>query len=174
MSMKPEGNEYPAYYAGYVQLVLGDSILTILEEQIQATVALLEGLTEEQAQYRYAEGKWSIKEVVGHMADTERVMSYRALRISRGDQTPLPGFDQDSFTAAAVFDRHTFKELLEDFAIVRKATLSLLNMVNEASWLNKGIMSDKEVTVRALGYIIAGHELHHIHVLQNAYLRGAL
>jgi len=165
----PDASEYAPYYGQYISLVKGD-VLRALEDQIPATSALLERLSDQQADYCYAPGKWSIKEVLGHLADTERIMSYRALRMARGDQKPLAGFEQDDYVRAAGFGHRTLAGLLEEFNAVRRATLALFQNLEPEAWTRRGIANEKEVTVRALAYIIAGHELHHRKILQEKYL----
>lgn len=169
----PEASEYAPYYGQYISLVKGDDVLRALEEQIPVTSALLERLTDQQADYRYASGKWSIKEVLGHLADTERIMSYRALRMARGDQKPLAGFEQDDYVRAAEFGRRQLAGLIQEFNAVRRATLALFRHLEPEAWTRRGIANEKEVSVRALAYIIAGHELHHRRILQEKYLTRA-
>jgi len=169
----PDASEYAPYYGQYISLVKGGDVLRALEDQIPATSALLERLSDQQADYRYAPGKWSIKEVLGHLTDTERIMSYRALRMARGDQKPLAGFEQDDYVRAAEFGHRTLAGLLEEFNAVRRATLALFQNLEPEAWTRRGIANEKEVTVRALAYIIAGHELHHRKILQEKYLARA-
>jgi uncharacterized damage-inducible protein DinB len=150
------------------QVPAGD-VLAHLEKQGRATVAALRALTPAQAGSRYAPGKWSVAEVLGHVIDAERIFAYRALRIGRGDETPLPGFDQDRYAPAGAFDRRAPAEIVEEFESVRRATLTLLRGLPEAAWRRRGTASDQPVTVRALAYILAGHELHHLGVLRSKY-----
>ena len=121
--------------------------------------------------HRYASGKWSIKEVVGHMCDTERIMAYRALRIARGDQTPLPGFEQDDYVRAAGFDSISMSDLTEEFRLIREATLPLLRGFDEQALERRGTANKVSISVLALAYIIAGHERHHVSILRSRYLR---
>jgi uncharacterized damage-inducible protein DinB len=167
---KPSKNEYAAYFDTYVRLVPDGEIKAIIEKQMESTAELFAQITEDQSNYRYAEGKWSLKEVLGHIADTERIMSYRLLRIARGDGTPLPGFDENEFVRGADFDASTLAELLDDYNLVRKATLSLLRGISDKALSRRGTVSNKEITANALAYIIAGHELHHIAVVKERYL----
>jgi uncharacterized damage-inducible protein DinB len=166
---RPAPNEYAPYYEGYVSLVEGD-VLETLERQGAETAALLGRLTEEQGDSRYAPGKWSVKELVGHVIDAERVFAYRALRIARGDRTPLPGFDQDPYVANSNAAGRTLPSLADEFSHVRASTLALLRSLDDAAWSRSGVASDNEVTVRALAHIIAGHETHHIKILRERYL----
>jgi uncharacterized damage-inducible protein DinB len=132
---------------------------------------LLSGRTEADGDLRYAPGKWSVKEILGHLNDTERIFAYRALRISRGDQTPLAGFEQDDYVRNGPFARHPLEDLIEDYIAVRRATISLFRNLDEAAWTRRGVASENEVTVRALAYMIAGHELHHRRILEEKYLK---
>jgi uncharacterized damage-inducible protein DinB len=170
MNRRPHSTEHAPYFAKYVELVASHEILNVLENQIKETAALLKGLTEDQANFRYASGKWSVKEVVGHMVDTERIMSYRALRIARGDVTPLPGFDENAYMVHSEFDARPLESLLYDFSVVRRATLNLLERLPKDAWSRTGIVSQHEITVRAIGFIIAGHELHHRNVIVERYI----
>ena len=167
---RPAPSEYAPYYEKYVALVPDGEIVETLERQGQETLALLHSLSEEQAGGAYAEGKWSVKQVVGHVIDAERVFAYRALRFARGDRTPLPGFEQDDFMRGVNFDARTLSSLIDEFEAVRSATLHLLRHLSPEAWARRGTASDNEVTVRALAYIIAGHEAHHVRVLRERYL----
>jgi len=166
----PEANEYAPFYARYVSLVPNGDILLTLEGQLSETLKLLRGITESQADSRYAPGKWSIKEVVGHITDTERIFAYRALRFARNDQTPLPGFEQDDYVRYAAFDKYRLSDLTREFELVRQANLLLFRNLDEAAWHRRGTASEREISVRALAYIIAGHELHHVGILKERYL----
>jgi hypothetical protein len=124
--------------------------------------------------YRYATGKWSVKESLGHLVDSERVFSYRALRIARNDQTPLAGFEQDDYVKYGPFGHSSLGSLLEEFTAVRKATVWLFRALDETAWGRRGVASDNQVTVRGLAYIIAGHELHHRRIFQQKYFPAAV
>ncbi|MBE1443971.1 DinB family protein [Paenibacillus sp. OAS669] len=170
MNQRPASSEYAPYYGTYIQLVPAEGdLIQILEDQLQRTSAFLSGLTEEQGNYRYAEGKWSVKEVIGHITDNERIMSYRLLRIARGDTTPLPGYDQDTMMEGSPFQHCTLAYLLEDFKAVRQATLTLLRSLTEEAWRREGTASDCVISARALACVIIGHELHHLQVLRDRY-----
>jgi hypothetical protein len=173
MTGRPEPDEIPAHFAGYIARVTETDPVTVCAAQIEETTALLRGLSETDALYRYAPGKWSIKEVVGHLADTERIMAYRALRIARGDQTPLPGFDENTYVPPAKFDGRPLADLIGEFRTVRAATLALLRTFDAEAWLRRGIASGKPISVRALGFVIPGHERHHVEVLRTRYGVGA-
>lgn len=168
--MRPQTTEHDPYYSRYIDLVPEGDILTILEAQIGDTAALLSGVSEERAAGSYEPGKWSIKEVIGHLSDTERIMGYRALRIARNDRTPIEGFDQEPYVRHANFGRHTLRTLANDLCTVRQSSLGLLRSFDAEAWTRCGIANNAEITVRALAYVIAGHELHHRRILENRYL----
>lgn len=170
--MRPAPDEYAQFYASYISLVPDGDVLESLERQRNDTEKLLGSISEAKAAHRYAPDKWSIKGVVGHVVDSERVFSYRALVIGRGDPTPLPGFDEKSWAQSANFDERELKELVEEYALVRDATLALLRALPEAAWSRRGTANNWPVTVRALAWIIAGHERHHLKVLRERYLKS--
>ncbi|AJY75406.1 DinB family protein [Paenibacillus beijingensis] len=170
MLKRPSSEEYNPYFTGYISLVPEGNVTEHIASQLQVTTDLLSSLTDNEAVYRYAPEKWSLKEVIGHVTDTERVMSYRLLRISRGDTTPLPGFDQDELMKGAQYHEWSVSDLLQDYAAVRRATLTLLRGIPEEAWLRTGTVSDRNCSARALAYIIAGHELHHLNVIREKYL----
>jgi DinB family protein len=170
-SLRPQPGEYAPYYEKYLTLVQSHDILATLEDQRRQTLLLLSGRTEADGDFRYAPEKWSVKEVLGHINDTERIMSYRALRIARGDATPIEGFEQDDYVRNGPFARRPLSDLIEDFIAIRRATVSLFRNLDEAAWTRRGTANKNEVTVRALAYIIAGHELHHRRMLEEKYLR---
>jgi len=169
--LRPRSGEYAPYYDRYISLVPGNDILAALDEQRRQMLLLLSGRTEADGDLRYAPDKWTLKEVVGHLNDTERIMSYRALRIARGDATPIEGFEQDDYVRNAPFARRPLEDLIEDYIAVRRATVSLFRNLDEPAWSRRGVANKNEVTVRALAYIIAGHELHHRKILEEKYLR---
>jgi hypothetical protein len=166
----PESNEFAPFFGRYVSLVTGGNILETLEKQIQQTQSMLSSVDEERANYRYAPGKWSVKQVIGHLADAERVFAYRALRIARNDKTPLAGFEENDYVSHGPFEHCTLANLVDEYAAVRKATVQLFRALDEAAWERRGIANKDEVSVRALAYIIAGHELHHRRILEEKYL----
>jgi uncharacterized damage-inducible protein DinB len=167
---RPEKNEYAPYYDKYVSLVPDGEVVETLERQIEDTLALLRGVGEERAAHRYEEDKWSIKQVVGHLVDTERIFAYRALAIARGEQQSLPGMDQNEYMAGANFDARTLADLLDEFSHLRRSNVLMLRGLSEDAWSRRGVASDNEVTVRAVAYIIAGHEAHHVQILRKRYL----
>jgi len=170
---RPEPSEYSSYHVGYISQVEGDDILTTLDSQRRQMLILLCGREEEDGDIRYASGKWSVKELLGHVCDTERIFTYRALRISRGDQTPLPGFEQDDYVRNAPFNHCPLSEIIEDYIAVRRATLTLFRNLDEAAWMRRGIVNKNEITVRALAYITAGHEMHHKKILEERYFASS-
>lgn len=170
MMRRPDKNEYTSFYESYIKGVIGNDPFRNLENQYQEIQSLLQSLPENEANYAYSEGKWSVKEVLGHMIDTERVMSYRALCISRKEKQSLPGFEQDDYVKEANFKERSITNLLEEYRAVRKSTISLFKNFTENMYNQRGIANDKEVTVLALLYIIAGHELHHLKILKEKYL----
>ena len=168
---KPEQNEYPSYYSRYIKLIEEDDVLTVLDRQKNEMNRLLNSIGEEAAGFRYAADKWSIKEVIGHLMDVERVFSYRALRFARKDQTPLQGFDQDEYIKVANFDSRTLIGLSDEYRTLRECTYSLFEGFDDLILNSRGIASGQTFTVRAVAFILAGHELHHISVLKNKYLQ---
>lgn len=168
---RPDATEHAPYYAKYIEKVPQGDLLSILERQRQETAALLKGIPESKAGHRYASGKWSIKEVVGHVNDAERVFSYRAMRIARGDATPLASFEQDQFVAAGNFDARSLADLAAEFDAIRRATIALIKSFEAEAISRRGTASGKEVSTRALAYIIAGHERHHIDIVKERYLK---
>jgi hypothetical protein len=167
---KPEQSEFLPYYGKYIDLVASGDIVTTLAKQMDETQALLRGLPASIATHRYAPGKWSVNEVIGHVLDAERIFAARALRFARGDGTPLPSFEQNDYVANATFNAYPLGELALELASIRQSTIYLFRHIDEAAWMRRGVASDAEVTVRALAYIIAGHELHHSHILRTKYL----
>ena len=166
---RPQGGEFAPYYDRYISLVAGNDILTTLEDQRRSMMLLLSGRDEAEGNFRYAPDKWTAKEVLGHVCDTERIFAYRALRIARGDTTPLASFEQDDYVRNGPFARLLLCDLIEEYIAVRRATLSLLRAFDEAAWARRGVASENPVTVRALAYMIAGHELHHRRILEEKY-----
>jgi len=169
MKEKPSFGEYPDYYRGYVELVPEGEIIEILSSQLEETISLLKA-NKEKRDFRYAEGKWSLIEVVGHIIDTERVMAYRLLRIARGDKTSLHGYDDEVYVENARFSERKLEDLLDEFILVRKATLVLLKGLPKEVWQNIGYANNGEFTVNSIAYIIAGHERHHRKLIEERYI----
>ena len=166
----PEAGEYAPYYERYISLVTGGDVVAALSQQLESTLDTLRGISEEQADSRYAEGKWSVKELVGHVIDTERIFGYRALRFARNDQTPLSGFEQDDYVDNAGFGACSLSDLIEELEHVRRANLLMFRHLDREAWQRQGEASGQQVSVRALAYIIAGHETHHMRVMRERYL----
>ncbi len=168
-STRPASTEYANSFDSYIQLVPAGDIVSILEAQFNQTTALLATVSEDRSFFRYAPEKWSIKEVMGHMSDAERVMAFRALWFARGDAAPLPGFEENDWVRCAGFDRRPFAELLAEWGHVRQTSIALLNGFDSAAWQRTGVANNNPVSVRALAYIIAGHERHHVDILRARY-----
>ena len=166
---RPPAAEYAPYYSRYIDRVPEGELLRTLEDQASATQTLIGGLSEAKALYRYAPGKWSIKEVIGHVTDTERVYSYRALRFARGDAIALPGFDENAWVPAGNFEARSLKDLASELDAVRHATIALFRGLDAAALARRGTASDNAVSVRAIAWIIAGHERHHVALLHERY-----
>jgi hypothetical protein len=170
---RPEPDEIPSHYVGYIKRVPELDPVAACAEQIEQTTELLRGLSDSDAMYRYEKGKWSIKEVVGHLADTERIMAYRALCIARGETTPLPSFDETAYVPVAKFDDRSLADLVNELRTTRAATVALLRTFDAEAWRRRGTASGKPVSVRALGFMIPGHERHHVEILKTRYgVRG--
>ncbi len=167
---RPAAGEFAEYYARYIALVPDGDVSAHLERQIGDTIAYIKSRGDAWTSSRYAPDKWSVKEVIGHVADAERVFAYRALRIARGDQIPLASFEQNAWVPLANAHVRPAADLLDEFAAIRTATVKLLRSFDAAAWGRRGTASDNPVTVRALGYIIAGHELHHLKILRERYV----
>lgn len=169
LGARPGAGEYGDFHAGYIAAVPTGDIRETLTRETAAAGAFYAAITGEQANFAYAPGKWTIREVLAHIADGERVFAYRALRFGRGDRTPLPGFDQDLWVPESHAATRRWEELQEDFAAVRTATLHLFRSFSPADWERRGEASGVEVSVRAIAWILAGHELHHRRILTERY-----
>ncbi len=167
---KPEKSEYGAYYERYVSLVVDTRLMETLAEQPGELHELFNSLPDEKGSYTYDEGKWTIKEVISHLIDGERMFAYRILRISRGDATPIEGFEQDGYIENAHADRRSIAELIEEIRLLREANMLMLRNLNDEDWLRMGTASGLSVSVRALAYIMAGHISHHVGILKTRYL----
>lgn len=165
--------EYPPYFTRYTRLVPEGEILNILAGQQLDTLQFLNRLGEEVGAYRYEADKWSIKEVIGHIIDTERIFSYRALCIARDKTIPLPAFDQNVFTANANYNDRPWLQISDEFRLVRENTIVLFQSFNDAALKIQGFASDYKITIRAIPYIVAGHELHHRQVITEKYLKSS-
>lgn len=168
-TQRPQPGEHDPYYSRYISLVPDNDILDTLRTQIADTQALLGRLGEDKGSFRYAPDKWTTKEVVGHLSDTERVFAYRALRIARNDQTPIEGFEQDDYVRFGPFAGRPLAELVEEYGAVRQSSLCLFRALDEQAWSRRGIANNAAVSVRAIAFIMAGHELHHRRILKEKY-----
>ncbi len=166
---RPASTEYAPPYAGYVANVPEEDILAAIEAQSAVTQKLLASLDESKAAYRYAESKWSVKEVIGHFTDSERIFAYRALAFGRGETQPLPGFEENDYVRNAAFDSWKLGDLSEHYALVRRSTIVLLRNFPEEAWGRRGTASGFPISVRAIAWIIVGHERHHVKVLRERY-----
>ncbi len=166
---RPDPTEYAPYQQAYIDLVQGEDILKILSAQIDTTVWYLRSLPDNRGDFRYASDKWSVKEVVGHMTDTERVFAYRAMSIARMDPARLPGFEQDDWVKAAGAGSQQLAELISEFECVRRANIYFFQHLEIDAWMRKGTAAGREFTVRSIAYVIAGHEQHHLRSLQTLY-----
>lgn len=167
---RPAQSEFLPYYERYIALVPDGDVVATLSSQIEETLNLLRGLPSSVSTYRYAPDKWSVNELVGHIIDSERLFGDRALRFARNDPTPLPGFEQDDYVRGSTHDAYSLRELADELEVVRRSTVFLFRHLDEEAWTRRGIANNAEVSVRALAYIIAGHELHHREILSSRYL----
>jgi hypothetical protein len=167
---RPENSEYAEYFDRYIQWIKDPDVLDVLERQRHSIESILGGLSEEQGNQRYAPGKWSVKELMGHVIDTERVFAYRALRFARNDATALAGFDQDAFALHANYANIPLQSIAAEFEAVRHATLLLFRHLQPEAWDRHGISNKNELSVRAAAYVIAGHAQHHLEILKSKYM----
>ncbi len=164
-------NEYPDFYTGYIQAIANVELIEELEICLHEFIKFVQNIPMDKFDYRYAEDKWTIKDIIQHLIDAERIFSYRALRIARNDKTALPGFDEQLFADTALANqRRSIQDLLTEFAVVRQSTLSLFKSLNNEELANMGLASGKEVSVRAIGFIIIGHQKHHQKIFEERYL----
>jgi DinB superfamily len=170
MSGRPENTEAAPYYFTYIDQVRGEDVLAVIEGQSEQLPKFFSSISEEKSLYRYAPGKWSIRQVLNHVTDTERSFAFRALWFARGFESPLPSYDQDIAASGARADAVSWAAHVEEFQRVRLATISLFRNMPPDAWMKTGIASDNRFTVRALAFIIAGHVAHHVAVLRDRYL----
>ena len=170
---RPLESEYAPSFQGYVAHVTENEILPVLRSQIDALDVLLDRVAPDRETYRYAEGKWSVREIIGHLIDGERVFGYRALCIARGETQNLPGFDQNDYMIAAPYDRIDLEDLLSEFRLVRLSNIAMFRTLDEAAWTRMGTANGAPVSVRALAFIMAGHLRHHMGVLRERYLTAS-
>lgn len=167
---RPDTHEFDPYYVGYIALVDGDNVLPVLETQPHELRAIFSQMPEEKGAFAYAEGKWTIKEVLSHIIDGERIFAYRILRISRGDKTPIEGFEQDGYIENSNANNRFFADLIDEFDLQRRSNMLLLKNISDEGSRRIGTASEKPISVRALAYIAAGHLTHHERILRERYL----
>ena len=170
MTGRPQEGDAAPYYFPYINLVACDDAVAVMESQLEESIALFAGISEEVSLHRYAPGKWSIRQLLNHVTDTERAFAFRALWFGRGFATPLPGYDQNIAAAGAAADNVPWSAHVEEFRAVRQSTISLFRNMPAEGWTRSGIASDNHVTVRALAFIIAGNVAHHVKILRERYL----
>ena len=166
---RPSANEAAPYYFGYINRIASDDVVTVLQTQLDETLPLLRGISEEKSLHRYAPNKWSIRQMWNHVNDAERVFVHRALWFARGFDSPLPSFEQDIGVAAGKADDFPWASHVEEFRQIRQATISFFRNLPDEAWMRSGVASDKPFTVRACAYIVAGHVAHHAAVLREKY-----
>ena len=171
MINKPQPGEYAPYVTGYIAKVPSGPIIEILEYLKDSTYNFFARMTSEQADYAYADGKWTVKQILGHMIDTERVFSFRVLCFSRGDKNSLPGFEQEDYIANSTYDTRSIQDLANEFKALRSASVYLYSALTDEQSEMKGIASNHPVSVRALVYMTAGHELYHLDLIKNLYIK---
>jgi len=167
---RPQESEHPVYYKHYIGLVQGDNILKQLENQVLDVQALISGIPEEKESFAYAPGKWTIKEVLGHIIDTERILAYRALRFARKDSTELQGFDENAYVANSDYNKRTIYDIAHEFGIVRESNIVLFKHFNEEALNQIGTANNNNASVRSILFMIAGHATHHLNVIKTKYL----
>jgi hypothetical protein len=167
---RPQTGEYSSYYQRYIDLATEDDVVAALDAQSHETATFLGGISDQQASHRYEPDKWTIKQLVGHVVDSERIFAYRALCIGRGDTTALPGFEQEPYVMEAASDDRPMADLAEELAAVRRANVMMLRAFPDAAWSRAGTASGNAISVRALAFIILGHERHHLRIVRERYL----
>jgi exoribonuclease II len=168
---RPESNEHDPYYIGYIsQIADGDDLLEVMDAQPSSLRSLVSGVPEEEGTYSYAEGKWTVKELLSHIIDGERMFAYRMLRISRGDETPIEGFDQDPYIAHSHANDRSFGELVDEFELCRRANMLMMRNMTDEDAARIGTANEKQISARAIAYIMAGHVRHHENILKERYL----
>ena len=163
-------NEYPDFYAGYLETLENIQLLEGLEISLHEFIRFVQNIPMDKFDYRYAKDKWTIKEIIQHLIDCERIFNYRALRFSRNDKTELPGFDENNYVNNTAGNLRTIQDLLTELAVVRQSTLSLFKSFSQDQLIRTGVASNKEISVRAIGFIIMGHQKHHQNIFQQRYL----
>ncbi len=169
---RPDENEFAPFYKGYIGQVIEDDAITALEAELNESLAFFRGIDEQASRTAYAEGKWTIRELLGHIIDAERVMSYRALRFARNDQTELPGFEEADFVRGASFNDVSMGDMLREFEHLRRANILMFRNLSPAAWDRRGTANGNQISVRALAFVIAGHEKHHRKIVKERYLNA--
>jgi len=169
--MRPQQGDYAQFYDSYISLVEGEDIIKVLEKQLQTSEKFFSSITEEQSNFSYADGKWTVKEVIRHVIDTERIMAYRALAFARGEKQSLPGYEQDDYVASSNFTERRIEDLVNEYRTLRASNIVLFKSFSEKELIRKGTAAGSKVSVLSLAFIIAGHELHHINVLKEKYFQ---
>jgi hypothetical protein len=169
---RPQATEYAPYYEKYLSLVAEENILPALQEQLAETPAFLRSIPESQGNVRHPPYTWSVKEVIGHLTDAERIFGYRALRFARADRTPLPGFDENAFVPAAQFDRVRLPALVDEWEALRRSHVCFFNNLSPAAWARQGAANDNAMTVRAVAFVLVGHTRHHLAILRKRLSNG--
>jgi DinB superfamily len=167
---RPDDSEFSPFYKGYISHVIEDDAVTALDAELAESLAFFRDIEEQQSKTSYGEGKWTIRQVLGHIVDTERVMSYRALRFARNDKTELPGFEQDDFIRGGSFNEISMGDMLREFEYLRRANILMFRNLATEAWDRRGSANGNQITVRALAYIIVGHEKHHRKIVKERYL----
>ena len=167
---RPETNEFAPYYNTYISLIEGDGVMSVLDAQSRELSAIFSAMPEEKGTFAYAPGKWTIKELLSHLIDAERIFAYRVLRISRGDETSIEGFEQDGYIETSNANYRSFAALVDEFDFQRRSNMLMLDNIDEAGSIRMGTASNNPISVRALAYIMAGHVTHHINILKARYL----
>jgi hypothetical protein len=172
MTTRPAASEFASFFAGYVSLVPEHDIMAVLQPQMDDVRLQAAGFIPNREEFRYAPGKWTVRQVLGHMADAERVFGFRAFCFSRGDRNPLPPFDENEYVARAVYERVPLADLVEELAHIRQGNLTMLHRLDDEAWERRGTASGHPVSVRALAYIMGGHVRHHLEILRTRYAAG--
>lgn len=167
--MRPAPGEYPEFFERYISLLTHDTVVPVLNAQASAMHDALSGLSDERAAWRYAPEKWSVRELLGHVIDTERVFGYRALAIARGETYSLPSFDENAYAAIAGHDRAPIDQLAEEFATLRRSHVLMLSRMDEAAWSRRGVVNGNPMSTRAMAFVMAGHVRHHARMLTERY-----
>ena len=167
---RPHRTEYPDFFETYIKLVQGDTVLKKLQDSLLDLQGIVSSIPEEYENFKYAPDKWTVKDVIGHIIDTERIMAYRALRFARNDKVELPGYDQNIYAPHATYNKRTLYDIAHEFSLVRESNIILFRNFDDEALLRMGKANKWDMSVRSLIYVISGHELHHLHILKTKYL----